>query len=59
VPLKVIPWEWTGALQKSAGEWNMEPVITKGPENVTAQDATNYPVWTINAADTTKYKRTR
>jgi hypothetical protein len=56
VPLKVIPWEWTGALQKTASQWNKEPYITKGPGNVTAQDATKYPVWKKNSGDETQYK---
>ncbi len=59
VPLKVIPWEWTGALQKSGSEWDMEPVITKAPKDVTAEDAEKYPVWKKNSGDPTKYKRIR
>ena len=37
VPLKVIPWEWTGALQLTVSGWEKESYITKGPGNVTAR----------------------
>jgi hypothetical protein len=56
IPLKVIPWEWTGALQLTATGWEKESYITKGPGNVTAQEADKYPVWEKNSGDSTQYK---
>ncbi len=56
VPLKLIPWEWTGALQLTATGWEKESYITKGPGNVTAKEADKYPVWEINSGDSTQYK---
>lgn len=61
VPLQYLDWEWQGAAQyydtPSNPHWDIEPTVTSEPQGVAPQATEQYPEWTKNSGDATKYER--
>lgn len=61
VPMQYIDWEWQGAAQyydtPANPHWEMESAATNEPQGVTPQPTEQYPEWTKNSGDDTKYQQ--
>jgi len=61
IPMQFIDWEWQGAAQyydtPSNPHWEMEAAATNEPQGVTPQPTEQYPEWTKNSGDDSKFQQ--
>ncbi|MCJ7612673.1 MAG: hypothetical protein MUP19_10465 [Candidatus Aminicenantes bacterium] len=59
IPMQFIDWEWQGGAQYYAADlhWEMENWATHEPKGVTPQSTEQYPEWTKNSGDDSKFQQ--